>query len=51
MVCPKFRVDYYVLIYYTHCQELMKSAGMQWQLITAILNEEGDSLAICEQLS
>ncbi len=25
MVCPKFRVDYYVLIYYTHCQELMKS--------------------------
>jgi hypothetical protein len=35
--------------YYTHCWELMKSVW-SLQLVTAIC-DEGDGLALCEQLS
>lgn len=44
MGCPDFWPDYYILIYYP--QELMKSSGYSWQLITAI-GDRGYGLTIC----
>jgi hypothetical protein len=48
MVCLKSWADYYVLVY-THCQELMKSAGSHGSFVTSI-HDEVERLTLCERL-
>jgi hypothetical protein len=49
MVCLKFWVDYYILMY-SHCQELMNSLGSHGSSLLFI-HDEGDGLTLCGQLS
>jgi hypothetical protein len=50
MICLKFWVDYYLVIY-PHCWGLIKAVGSVWQLVVAFFGEGDDGLTLCEQLS
>jgi hypothetical protein len=50
MVCPKFWVEYFILIY-NCCWELMKSMGGHGSFVPAIYDEGDDGWTLCEWLS